>query len=115
MEAESPDQLIKRAQEQIYELQDTLEAILTSNVGPKGTKKFISASGELLTTLQLAREKVTQLKLGPVAITLGRSDGIAKFFAFSFLSEAKRPLREVLSKPFNGSGIYAIYYHGNGE
>lgn len=50
-----------------------------------------------------------------IQITLGRSDSIAKFFAFSFVFQPKREFSELESEPFLGSGIYAIYYHGEGE
>lgn len=112
---ESPDQLLGRATAQIRELRETLDMILGTDSGFDRKKTFLAESGELLTTLQLAREKIAEMRLGPVTITLGRSDGIAKFFAFSFVSEEKRPLSEVVSRGFNGSGIYAIYYHGSGE
>jgi len=47
-----------------------------------------------------------------VGITLGRSDGIAKFFAFSFAATPRLPLDKLDDRPFWGSGVYAIYYQG---
>lgn len=52
---------------------------------------------------------------GDVGITLGRSDGIAKFFAFSFVATPRLPLSELGARPFWGAGVYAIYYTGDSE
>ena len=50
-----------------------------------------------------------------VQITLGRSDSIAKFFAFSFVYNPKCELSRLGQERFLGSGIYAIYYQGHSE
>lgn len=78
-------------------------------------KKFVSESGLLIDELQRIRESVSPIYFGAIGITLGRSDSIAKFFAFSFTNQDKRPLDELADSPFYGSGVYAIYYHGNSE
>lgn len=51
----------------------------------------------------------------PVEITLGRPDGIARYFAFCFVNRDKIPLPELAAGRFQGSGVYAIYYHGSTE
>lgn len=52
---------------------------------------------------------------GRIQITLGRSDSIAKFFAFKFVHQPKVELSKLADERFLGAGIYAIYYHGKGE
>lgn len=80
-----------------------------------GLNRFVSTSGRLLADLHHLRERISPVRFGKVEINLGRSDSIAKFFAFSFVSQEKRLLSELLDAPFYGSGIYAIYYHGHDE
>lgn len=77
--------------------------------------KFVDASGELIQELQRVREQISPVRFGSIGITLGRSDSIAKFFAFSFVNQDKRNLSELIATPFYGSGVYAIYYHGKDE
>lgn len=55
---------------------------------------------------------MSHVRFGSIGISLGRSDGIAKFFAFSFLNQNREPLEEISDSPFFGSGVYAIYYRG---
>jgi hypothetical protein len=78
-------------------------------------KRFVDESGSLVEELRGVRELVSPVRFGAIGITLGRSDSIAKFFAFSFTNLEKRPLDKLLDSPFYGSGVYAIYYHGNVE
>lgn len=78
-------------------------------------RKFVNDSGKLLSELRELREAVSPVHFGAIGITLGRSDGIAKFFAFSFVNQPKRPLSELTDAPFYGSGVYAIYYKGTSE
>jgi hypothetical protein len=74
--------------------------------------KFVRESGKLIGKLEAVRETLSPVELGRIGITLGRSDSIAKFFAFSFLNEHKRPFSELESRRFYGSGVYALYYCG---
>ena len=78
-------------------------------------RNFVDESGKLLLELRELREAVSPVHFGAIGISLGRSDGIAKFFAFSFVNQPKRPLTELVETPFYGSGVYAIYYVGHGE
>jgi len=78
-------------------------------------RSFINESGKLLSELREFREAVSPIHFGAIGITLGRSDGIAKFFAFSFVNQPKRPLNKLDGAPFYGSGVYAIYYKGTTE
>lgn len=78
-------------------------------------RKFVIESGKLLSELSDFREAISPVHFGSIGISLGRSDGIAKFFAFSFVNQPKRSLVELSDSPFYGSGVYAIYYVGNGE
>ncbi len=78
-------------------------------------RKFVNDSGQLLSELRELREAVSPVHFGAIGITLGRSDGIAKFFAFSLVNQPKRPLNELAGAPFYGSGVYAIYYNGTAE
>lgn len=77
--------------------------------------RFVKSSGALIDELRRVRERVSPVRFGSIDITLGRSDSIAKFFAFSFVSQRKRKLGELIGAPFYGSGVYAIYYHGKKE
>ena len=78
-------------------------------------RRFVNDSGLLLAELRELREAVSPVHFGAIGITLGRSDGIAKFFAFSLVNQPKRPLNELAGAPFYGSGVYAIYYNGTAE
>jgi hypothetical protein len=79
------------------------------------TKRFVSESGLLVDELHHIRERISPIRFGAIGITLGRSDSIAKFFAFSFTNQGKRPLDKLVDSPFYGAGVYAIYYHGKKE
>jgi hypothetical protein len=79
------------------------------------TRRFVADAGSLVGELQRMRELISPVRLGSIGITLGRSDGIAKFFAFSFTNQKKRPLDRLLAAPFYGAGVYAVYYHGKTE
>lgn len=77
--------------------------------------QFVGDAAELQSELQRVRELVSPVRFGSIGITLGRSDSIAKFFAFSFVNVPKCSLAELDGAPFFGSGVYAIYYHGKAE
>jgi|LFRM01.1.fsa_nt_gb hypothetical protein len=79
------------------------------------SRRFVAEAGSLIGELQNARELISPIHFGSIGITLGRSDSIAKFFAFSFTNQDKRPLHTLADKPFFGSGVYALYYHGDKE
>jgi len=81
----------------------------------RANKRFVGESGKLLSELRELRETVSPVHFGPIGITLGRSDGIAKFFAFSFANQARKPLKCLNDAPFFGSGVYAIYCVRLGE
>jgi hypothetical protein len=104
---------------QILQLRESLAAFKHSQATgkPKGTviKRFVAESGSLVDDLQQIRQKVSSVRFGTIGITLGRSDSIAKFFAFSFNNQEKRCLDKLADAPFYGAGIYAIYYHGRVE
>jgi hypothetical protein len=78
-------------------------------------RQLVTESGLLLAELKTLRERVSPIRFGSIGITLGRSDSIAKFFAFSFSNQGKSLLSELNAAPFYGSGVYAIYYHGKCE
>jgi len=108
-------QVMKR----IGELSPLLDGIgpnfSANNVPSLEGEKFVDASGKLMTKLQRVREQISPVRFGSIGITLGRSDSIAKFFAFSFVNQDKRELDELMDAPFYGSGVYSIYYHGKAE
>lgn len=78
-------------------------------------RAFIKDSKGLLENLAALRETLSPVELGRLGITLGRPDSIAKFFAFSFLNEPKRPMSALGERQFYGSGVYALYYCGKEE
>ncbi len=80
---------------------------------PASLNKFVAKASNLIGILQDVRGKIAPGRFGDVGITLGRSDGIAKFFAFSFINREKKNLAELANSEFYGSGVYAIYYHGD--
>lgn len=100
---------------QIAELRRLLGAIQSTGNSGVLVRKFVEQAGELVAELQKARETLSPARLGVISITLGRSDSIAKFFAFSFVNQEKRELKELFDAPFFGSGVYAVYYHGSSE
>lgn len=81
----------------------------------KWSRRFVAEAGSLIGELRNVRELISPIHFGAIGITLGRSDSIAKFFAFSFTNQDKRPLGTLAGTPFFGSGVYAIYYHGDQE
>ncbi len=104
------------------QLNDLLRAIKEYEPGPEDVvpdsaelRRFVDRSGKLLLALRDFREAVSPVHFGAIGISLGRSDGIAKFFAFSLINQPKRPMSEMENTPFYGSGVYAIYYVGNTE
>ena len=74
---------------------------------------------ETLATLLAARDAlvaaITELRpdRSPPELTLGRPDGIARFFAFCFANREKRRMTDLDQLKTYGSGVYAIYYHGD--
>ena len=104
---------------QFQTLMDGLHSYAIMGMTGKGqagvVKRFVRESGLLIAELQRIREQVSPVYFGSIGITLGRSDSIAKFFAFSFTNQDKRPLDRLVDSPFYGSGVYAVYYHGKSE
>jgi Eco29kI restriction endonuclease len=86
-----------------------------SDAEAEGVSAIVEASGALMEELKRVREHISPVRFGSIGITLGRSDSIAKFFAFSFINQEKRALAELIANPFYGAGVYAIYYKGNAE
>lgn len=86
-----------------------------SNAEPVMIRRFVNESGQLLGELRELREAISPVHFGAIGISLGRSDGIAKFFAFSFVNQPKQALARLEAAPFYGSGVYAIYYVGREE
>jgi hypothetical protein len=104
---------------QIQRLRQSLHAFKKPNATGKpsnaSTKRFVAESGSLVGELHHVREQISPVRFGAIGITLGRSDSIAKFFAFSFTNQEKCPLDRLVDAPFYGAGVYAIYYHGRTE
>lgn len=115
----SPDAAWTDLLKQIQAMRKTIRGIdrvrRTSFSDPAWARLFVKVSGELAGELHGLRELISPIRFGPIGITLGRSDSIAKFFAFSFTHQTKLPLDQLLEKPFYGAGVYAIYYHGRKE
>jgi hypothetical protein len=108
-------QLLKQIQKLRSSLTSFKYSLTTDRGNDTEIKKFITESGSLIAALQQTREQVSPVRFGTIGITLGRSDSIAKFFAFSFNNQEKRSLDKLIDSPFYGSGVYAIYYHGKTE
>ncbi|MCC5838979.1 MAG: Eco29kI family restriction endonuclease [Opitutales bacterium] len=85
----------------------------TNRTSP-AVQKAVSSAGELVEALRSFRETFSAVSIGSLGITLGRSDSIARFFAFSFCNQEMRPLVELETCPFYGSGVYAVYFVGGG-
>ncbi len=104
---------------QVETLRHSIHDFKMPNEGarPSGSlpRRFVAEAGALIGDLQHTRELISPIHFGAIGITLGRSDSIAKFFAFSFTNQDKRPLHALADAPFFGSGVYAIYYHGKKE
>lgn len=108
---------LDQALKQIATLRHLLDPIgpnfTATDISATTREKFVKMTGILITELQRVREQISMVRFGSLGITLGRSDSIAKFFAFSFVNQEKRNLAELIDTPFYGSGVYAIYYHGS--
>lgn len=104
---------------QIQKLRSSLATFkyskITDTTVDREIKRFVAESGSLIADLQQVREQISPIHFGTIGITLGRSDSIAKFFAFSFNNQEKRALDKLIASPFYGAGVYAIYYHGKNE
>lgn len=109
-----PD-LLKQIQSLRKPLHAFLKHSLTDSQSDQVVKRFVSESGLLINELHQIREQVSPVRFGAIGITLGRSDSIAKFFAFSFTNQEKCALDKLVDSPFYGAGVYAIYYHGKAE
>jgi hypothetical protein len=82
------------------------------NLGTDNNADLTDAQKGELRALRDALNTVLVEKTAPAEITLGRPDGIARFFAFCFANRPKLPLDKLSQNRHFGSGIYAIYYHG---
>ncbi len=77
-----------------------------------------AADKETVSVLLKLRDEISRVIVGqsperaPVEITLGRPDGIARYFAFCFVNRDKQPLTSLADTRAPGAGVYAIYYHG---
>ena len=91
------------------------EPALTKAAGTPQHEELLRQGGASLTELERILRLMSPQKYGALGITLGRADGIAKFFAFSFVSTAMLPLTALGQRPFWGSGVYAIYHKGKSE
>lgn len=115
----SPHQAFQRAAEAAEALRQKLAALdatlLQSAVETPSHDALLERGGEALAELERVLRALSPQRYGAVGITLGRADGIAKFFAFSFIATEQKPLATMASKPFWGSGVYAIYYRGKSE
>ncbi len=104
---------------QIHGLQKSLRIFVgfgaSQKPDEKTAKTLVRETGSLIEVLQGFREIISPVHFGSIGITLGRSDSIAKFFAFSFTNQEKQPLSGLVAAPFYGSGVYSIYYHGKAE
>lgn len=107
--------LLKQVQSLTEALRDFKKDTTSARPGKRATQAFVDKSGLLLDELREVREQVSPVYFGAIGITLGRSDSIAKFFAFCFTNQEKRRLDTLLDSPFYGAGVYAIYYHGETE
>lgn len=113
------NEILRKLSKLVKDMQKALdrakEPLAARKPDDKVATSFVKNAGRLVADLQEIREKVSPIRLGRIGISLGRSDSIAKFFAFSFLSQDKQRLCELEEKPFYGSGVYAVYYHGGSE
>lgn len=107
--------LSRSVKDMLKALDDAKAPLVVQKPDDKVATNFVKRAGRLVVELQQIREVTSPIRLGRIGITLGRSDSIAKFFAFSFLSQEKQRLCELEAKPFYGSGVYAVYYHGGSE
>ena len=92
-----------------------VDSSILPHASAKSREQFVGDAAALRQELQRVRELVSPVKFGNIGITLGRSDSIAKFFAFSFLTHERCSLAELGKNPFYGSGVYAIYYEGHSD
>ncbi len=115
MGTETVKSLLKRVQELRESLKVFNDLGHAKHANDLTVNRFVKDSGLLIEALHQTREAVSPVHFGAIGITLGRSDSIAKFFAFSFTTQEKRPLDKLADSPFYGSGVYAIYYHGTSE
>lgn len=86
--------------------------VLLHDLGKDVTAALSDDRKDELRALRDALNSILTEKAAPAEITLGRPDGIARFFAFCFTNRPKLPLAELAQNRHLGSGIYAIYYHG---
>ena len=91
------------------------ESTIKGGANPRIHDELIGEGGKTLIELERVLRLLSPQRFGVVGITLGRTDGIAKFFAFSFVASEKRSLTSLGGNPFWGSGVYAIYYCGKTE
>lgn len=91
------------------------EALLKEGCASEAHEQLIDEGGKALAELERVLCLVSPQRFGSVGISLGRADGIAKYFAFSFVATEKRSLASLKKDVFWGSGVYAIYYSGESE
>ncbi|MDP2137721.1 MAG: Eco29kI family restriction endonuclease [Candidatus Didemnitutus sp.] len=110
---------LKRASETAvtfrHELAALDEELLRATINTLDSEALLRRGGESLAELERVLRLMSPQRYGSLGITLGRTDGIAKFFAFSFVTTEQLPLVDLAAHPFWGSGVYAIYYRGEKE
>lgn len=79
---------------QISDLRSSIKALPTATPADLQNSaqawRLVTESGSLIAELKHLRERISPIRFGSIGITLGRSDSIAKFFAFSFSNQEKR-------------------------
>lgn len=70
---------------------------------------------DIETRLHDIRRRLDPAKHEKIAISLGKPDALARFFAFNFVERKRLPLSILSEGRFYGSGVYAIYYVGANE
>ncbi len=95
----------KHLQDELREYRDGMPQLIRDNLDAKLV--------ELVQCFTDARKILDIRKHGKIALSLGHPDAIARFYAFSLVNFERVSLEETTENRFYGSGIYAIYYHGN--
>jgi hypothetical protein len=90
-------------------------ARIRRNLPPKEAVPLLRDLRTLSSELTALIADLSQAVAGRIQISLGRSDSIAKFFAFNFIFQPWRTLESLSTEPFMGSGVYGIYYVGTSE
>lgn len=112
---ESPQKTVRRAIGEMESLAGEIKTLLDSSAGGMTQNVRDRLGRELMQLTERLADIRRQLDPGrqrEIALSLGKPDAIARFYAFSLINRPRVRLSDVEDDRVFGSGVYAVYYDG---